>query len=294
MNISFLQLEGHPSLDAVFHCLVQQLKEHGITAEYITSLRPADEESGPDLSIAHNSIDLRELPPDRVMLGKRTINRHERLVVAQEAGAPVTPWISPIDCQSILDYFSAIAADKLVFKRDLSLRRTGVRLISPDEPLPQDIVPLADVVMQLLSLDPTTYKTDVFVDTFVGAYALPTRPIGSPDFLKASPRAEAWEPPAEVIEACRKVGRRLLPYGCGYFSIDWMRAGHGFSIIEINTCNVGLRRTWLRWPSYLENYVTGIRNFLASGLCAPTMSESLLAAGVLSSRLNSENSIVAK
>jgi hypothetical protein len=294
MNISFLQLEGHPSLDAAFNGLVEQLKAHDITAEFITSPRPADTEPEPDLTILHNSDSPRELLPNRVMLGRRTINRHERLVAAQDAGAPVTPWISPSDPRSIPDFFSAIDADKLVFKRDLSLRRNAVQLISSDEPPPQDIVPMADVVMKLLTLDPITYKTDVFVDTFVGAYALPTRAIGSPDFLEPSPRAEAWEPPAEVMEACRKVGRALLPYGCGYFSIDWMRAERGFSIIEINTCNVGLRRTWLRWPSYLENYVTGIRNFLASGLRAPTTGESFLAAGALRSRLISGNSMVGK
>ena len=290
MNISFLQLEGHPSLEPVFHGLVEQLAAHGIMAEFITSPHPADKKPEPDLTIVHNSDHPIGMFPNRVMLGRRTINRHERLVVAQDAGAPVTPWISPSGSRSIPDFFSAIGADKLVFKRDMSLRRNAVQLISSDEPLPQDIAPMADVVMKRLTLDPITYKTDVFVDTFVGAYALPTRAIGSPDFLEPSPRAEAWDPPAEVLEACREVGRALLPYGCGYFSIDWMRAERGFSIIEINTCNVGLRRTWLRWSSYLENYVTGIRNFLASGLHAPTTGESFLATDALRSRLASGNS----
>eukprot|EP00903_Cladosiphon_okamuranus_P003505 g3503.t1 len=119
------------------------------------------------LFIVHNHDEDYPFVAERRLLGYRTINRQEQLVLAMEAGATVARWTAPESKEKVAAFSEKVGSESLIYKSDSASRRGAERLLRAGEQFPADARPDADVVMELPTEDPTTYKVDVFYDTVV-------------------------------------------------------------------------------------------------------------------------------
>lgn len=258
--------EGHPAevLDATNDRLIARLVEAGIDAGWTRRL-PRDLGAG-DVLVAHRTFRTPYPMPEVCLLGQRLTNRRERLLVCEDAGVPVAQWATPERAEEVLALFERWDTDAVLLKRDRSYRRRGVALLTPGDPVPP-YDPTADVFQRVLRGDPRTYKVAVFWDTAIAVRVMGTRSVFDPEFVPAlSTQYLVYPPPPELLELASRLGRAFLGYGAGYMSIDFMREGDRWYVIEVNPCGVGRRTSWRLWPGlYGDRYALGVQRWLESG-----------------------------
>jgi hypothetical protein len=127
--------------------------------------------------------------------------------------------------------------------------------------------------MKLVVEDPTTYKVDVFFDEILGSRAYLTPSLDSPNFYNDELESEPFDAPSSLVDFAKTAGNVLSAYGAGYISIDFMRVGSDFAVIEANTSGVGIVTMWSLFPDqYVKRYSDAILCWLSSGGAARSLS----------------------
>ncbi|MEM7428894.1 MAG: hypothetical protein AAF441_22635 [Pseudomonadota bacterium] len=218
--------------------------------------------------ILHDPVHENGIPKDARAFGQRTLNRRERLVLADRLGLPVPRWCSISERDELADVFDRLEAPHFLYKADWSYSRGGVRLVSAERTVGLDrFDPDGDVFMHVLDGCPHTHKVDVFYSRVIGCRRLHTRSVLDPSFPKSfSDPSELGEIPAMADDLSR-LGRDVMAYGVGLLNVDVMVDSAGREwVVELNTCSVGREATWMRWPdTYLPGYAEGIVRWAEDG-----------------------------
>jgi phenylacetate-coenzyme A ligase PaaK-like adenylate-forming protein len=201
-------------------------------------------------------------------LGQRTLNRFQRMAIADEHGVPVAAFGSPGNDEG-LSRLAREWGETAVLKYDWSSRRNGVLprpLGSDRKPFPLDFGVGRDVFMEFLADDPWTYKIDVFGGTILGGWILQTRSMRNANWqVIENQELLDFDPPMALQQKICALGERLLEHGVGNASFDLMRAAGGFRLIEANTCAVSTA-AWARNP---ERYASRLASAIIQILKRP-------------------------
>lgn len=252
----------HKGLD--FLC--EGLNKDGVDARWFVS--PSEAPEGAIL-ILHDPVEVGEIPKDCKVLGQRTLNRRERLVLAEQCGLPVVAWSAVDQLDEIPELFDRWQVDEILFKADWSYARCGVQMLTRRhwQPFsPRRFNPDADIFMRILNGRPDTYKVDHFYDHAFACRHMHTasvyRNFYGP-FSKSNSVAELPPLHAGYIQ----LGHAVMRHGVGFSGTDIMYDRNEEPwIIELNTCSLGREQTWMCWPGlYLHGYLQGLRNWIADG-----------------------------
>ena len=269
-----------PQFASVFCELDRTLRARGIRVEF--SRRT------PERCEDYWSVLLHEPQPNLVptrrssVLGQRTLNRRERLWLAEAIGLPVVPWSSPRTSQDLLTLLTRWRRDVAVLKLDSSPDRKGVSLLSTGDRLPDSYSPLSDVIMLYVDDDPMTVVVDVFFDQVVGTFVLDTPPIRAKSFRTADYAVGRITPTEEVIRIAAKLGPTLMRYGAGYVSVHLMKYEGRYAIVDINTSRPSPELAWPRWRStYIGGYAHALTEWVALAQTPPRWDRVVAATGML-------------
>ncbi|MCB1055301.1 MAG: hypothetical protein KDD11_07275 [Acidobacteria bacterium] len=151
----------------------------------------------------------------------------------------------------------------ILWKRDESFSRKGVRPVTRAELPGLDFEAGADVFMPILQTDPATIKVDAFFDRVIAARRFDTKSVFDPRFHQTVATVEWLDLPAPLTEELAALGVVLASYGCAYWSADLMAWNGGLGIIELNTCSVGRKLTWpFAERLYLRGYCSGLKRLV--------------------------------
>ena len=263
-NKSVVILDCNHNLDVphiVFIEMTTRLAQRGINL--IVDKHWSDEYITSDLIIGADPLVDNENLLDCRILGQRTLNRRTRLDFADQFGALIAPYGSPLDDIELTTLATGWGVNCAVLKYDWSARRTGVFFWPLDsdrrKPFPNDFNSTCDIFMAFQDGDPQTYKVDAFGGVLLGAYILPTPDMREPEWQQISQREHvSFDPPQHVKKQICEISQNLLNEGAGYTSFDLMCCKGEFRIIEMNTCGVGTGR-WNEEPEkYARNYSDAI------------------------------------
>jgi len=265
MREKFCIIDAAYDKNASFYTTLQErLSDVGINLSVLTKPYPGMEYFKAVL-LAH-PMRTKFFKKDQKILGLRTINRKQRLVIASEVLSEqyVAPWSSPSNDEELKEVVSTWGSDQYIFKYDWSAAKRGVRIKNiQTEGLPNDYNNTKDVVMKYLDEDPITYKVDIFCGNVLNGWALQTKSIEHEDFLKYTKTPKVFQIPADLRLELEKLSEVLIEYGCGYASFDMMNYEGNLKIIEMNTNSVGRNISWANFGDiYLDTYTSAIQNLL--------------------------------
>lgn len=207
-----------------------------------------------DAVVAMDPVPLAAIAQGVIVLGRRTMNRAERLMVAEESGVRTARWQCAVDVGN-----NHADRSLCVLKYDWSFGRCGVSLVDFTDNW-QSTVGNGDVLMERLAEDPRTFKLDLLCGSIVGSWGLNTRPIEDVAFRDPTGEPFLWHCPDIVKEAAERLSRILIDRGVGYMSVDYMRTRGGYLAIELNTCSAGRMIPWSRWGSrYVKGFCRGLQ-----------------------------------
>lgn len=260
--------------------LCNELKTEDVIANWHKNIVKANSNS---IILVHDPVNYNLIPTLSTVFGQRTLNRRQRLILAEQAGLPVPRWVSQFKEQAIEKLFEEWRVEHILYKSDLSFQRKNVFLLSKKNFREyRNSFSNGDVLMEPICGLSDTYKIDIFYDSIIGCRKLPTKSIHSPDFYKpCSDSSLEKVVPSSLHDSLRNLGKLLPHYGAGLTSVDFMLdTNMNPWVIELNTCSVGRDTTWSRWkPIYLEGYKAGIiswlRNFPFNSSFQKTESEIL-------------------
>ena len=174
-------------------------------------------------------------------LGMRTLNRLQRLQIAEQCGVRTVPWVPAELTKEALGK---------VLKFDWSYGRRGVFLLDETniQQLMQRVDPSRDILMDYVSGDPTTFKVDVACGVVLGCWALRTHPIESSLFRSTGTPFHEWDADPKTLTAISALSKRLIEEGVFLSSVDLMRVAGDFCAIEVNSCSVGRATSWTLAP----------------------------------------------
>jgi hypothetical protein len=251
--------------------LCRILNETGITASWCGRIEDACPEA---ILLLHDPVDERNIPKSCKVYGQRTLNRRQRLVLAERLGLRVPRWCSLDSAEQLLDIFDNWRVDHFLYKADWSYSRSGVRLVTHDKLVALNrFDPSGDIFMEVLEGSPHTFKVDVFYDKVIGCRKLFTRSVFDQKFARSFTKtSELGERPA-VEPELQHLGQNVFNYGVGLLNVDIMLDEHGREwVIELNTCSVGRDATWKRWPeTYISGYAKGIMRWVDDGCVGRSM-----------------------
>ena len=245
--------------------LCATLESVGMTTDWHADVTDASPGS---TVLVHDPVDDDRIPEGCRVFGQRTLDRRQRLLVAEQCGLPVPRWRSLERVDQVVELLDEWGVDQLLYKADRSYQRKGVLLARRGRIVPRAIArPDADVFMVILDGDPHTLKIDVFLDQIIACRKTFTRSVFDRKFRSGFTAYSSLEPIPPIEPQLKALGRALLDYGAGLTSVDVMidRAGRPW-VIELNTCSVGREATWRRWPDlYLEGYIEGLARWVRDG-----------------------------
>lgn len=258
---------NHRVVPVVLDRVIAQLGAAGVDARWGTRLPRQIRDD--DVVIAHEPL---ARPPERgCVLGQRLLNRRQRLVVLAHAAVPVAPWAAPRDGRGVVALFDRWGVETILYKADWSWRRKGVLVVRRDDTLGYD--PTGDVFMQILGGDPDTYKVDLFRDVVLGARVYRTPSAHDPRFHHDPHPSSPYQPSRRLREISQRAGSALARYGSGYLSLDFMRAGGRWVLIEANISGVGIVDPWRMRPhQYADRYAAGVLAWLGARESRPALS----------------------
>lgn len=222
---------------------------------------PSVAEASPGATLlVHDPVQEDRIPERCQVLGQRTLNRRQRLILAEQSGLPVPRWRSLERKGQIVPLLDEWGVDHVLYKADYSYMRKGIRLVTRGR-VPDDIVNAdADVFMAIVEGSPHTLKIDLFFDEIIACRKTFTRSVFDPKFRKSFTEFSSLGKIPPLLPQLRALGRALLYHGVGLTGVDVMidREDEPW-VIELNTCSVGREATWRRWPDlYIGGYVAGI------------------------------------
>jgi len=194
------------------------------------------------------------------VFGLRNLNRYKRLEILKQLDIPVLPFIDAQDAFEILRF----PEEKIiVFKKDISSRGKGVRLIQLKNISKLSFKPGKDVLMEYNFWDSRTFKVDCFFTIPISVRVFDSFLEEQSGKFNVPTNYALLEPiPSEIIEIVNIVGKELYKHYCLYYSIDFMLSQHGFCVIEINTSEVARLDAWvINDKLYSEKIIIGIQQF---------------------------------
>lgn len=248
-----------PKNEGFYDQLIVETEKHGLSVTYCKEL---EEDPKYDAYVLAAPTAIPQLGPDETVLGLRTLNRKDRLIIAEQVVSAdlMARWAAPGSEEELSSVLASWGKNEYIFKYDWSAGRRGVRLFSPDkDQLPEDYDPDRDVVMEHLNEDSYTYKADLCCGVLMNAWFLRTAGIASGEFYAHTKKPSQYELPEAVKLQLEKLSVELMRYGSAYISVDMMHYNGEYKIIEINTNSVGRNIAWKRFgDAYLENYPKGL------------------------------------
>lgn len=247
------------TIHKVIHEIGRRLAENGIQLTVASAW--SDSYASADLIIGSHPISARPILLGARIFGQRTVNRFQRMDIAERAGALVARFGSPANDEELTE-LARPWVDGAVLKYDFSSARKDVfhwSFGADRRTFPIDFKVGTDVFMEFLGSDPLTYKIDAFAGNILGGWILPTRDMREQNWQTMEiRRPDAFEPPPELVQGIQAASEALVQYGVGHASFDLMQNSDGYALIEINTCNVGTE-VWDDWPDiYAANYSKAI------------------------------------
>lgn len=263
-SICFVDRSESDDVQSGLQCLCNILAEANIEAEWCSHAGDAKPGS---ILILHDPVPPDYIPDDCRVLGQRTLNRRERLVLAEQCGLPVPGWRSIRTPDEIIDCMDQWNVECVLFKPDWSYGRKGIRVLRrEDVPGFTEFDPDADVIMRIVDGDHHTYKYDVFFSGIIGCRHIFTRSVlFDPSFHRSFTQVSKLGSKFPVMKEMKTLGRAAVDYGVGLFGIDIMfdRAERPW-VIELNTSSVGRDATWRHWPDvYIPGYADAIKQWVA-------------------------------
>jgi hypothetical protein len=261
------------------------LRESGIRADWCGQVDAAARGS---ILLLHDPIQEEDIPDACQVLGQRTLNRRERLVLAEKCGLSVPTWSSLESQGEVLDLMDKWNVDHLLYKADWSYSRKGVHVVTRDNvPTLGRFNSDADIFMRIVGGNHHTFKVDVFFDRIIGCRHLFTRSVlldkhFHRSFTGTSRLGEI--PPLE--NEMKALGHAVMHHGVGLFGIDVMFDGDARPwVIELNTSSVGRDATWRHWPdTYVSGYAEAIKCWVREGCQAQYCNGISPSASTLSAR----------
>lgn len=264
-----------PLNESFYERLVTKMANEGIEISYVNDLEKAPKLSAPLLLAS--AMGIKGMDNDEIVLGLRTINRKERLQIAEEIvpSSLIARWAAPENESALAKVLEDWGKEAYVFKYDWSAGRRGVKLLKyGTDVLPEDYDPGKDIVMEYLDEDPYTYKADLCCGVLLNSWFLRTVDITADNFNAYTKKPAQYDLPLEVIEQLEKLSTELIRYGSGYISIDMMKYKGTYQIIEINTNSVGRNISWKHFgDTYLETYPKSLKRLLDSKESLPRLAE---------------------
>ena len=261
------------------------LRESDIHAEWCNH---AGDAAPGAILLLHDPVQEEHIPDGCQVLGQRTLNRRERLVLAEKCGLSVPSWSSLESQVEIPDLMDKWNVDHLLYKADWSYSRKGIHVVNRDNvPTLGRFNADADIFMRIISGNHHTFKVDVFFDRIIGCRHLLTRSIlfdkrFHRSFSGASRLGDI--PPME--NEMRALGHAVMQHGVGLCGIDVMFDGNAKPwVIELNTSSVGREATWRHWPdTYITGYAEAIIHWVREGCRAQYCNGISSTASILSAR----------
>jgi hypothetical protein len=264
-----------PMNEDFYKRLEARMIKEGVKVSYFNELCEASKESSAVLLAVPLSME--GIDNAQIVLGLRTINRRERLQVAEQVVSEslIARWASPETELELAEVLSQWGSNSYVFKYDWSAGRRGVKLLQHgSNGLPEDYASDKDIVMEYLDDDPYTYKADLCCGVLLNAWFLRTVSITEDNFNAYTRDPAQYELPEEVQCQLERLSTELMKYGAGYISIDMMKYKGKFKIIEINTNSVGRNISWQHFgDTYLNTYPEGIKQLLNNLSTLPTLGD---------------------
>ena len=269
--VQFVDGSGSQHVQNGLSNLCKRLRQWGFVADWC----PRVEEASPGcILFLHDPVNESSIPEGCVALGQRTLNRRQRLVLAEQYGLPVPRWRSLDNQNQIASLFDEWNVNHFLYKADWSYSRAGIRLMRPD-----NVISLGkfdsdgDVFMEVLEGCPHTFKVDVAFDQIIACRKLFTRSVFDRKFRNGFAAPSMLSEVRSLQTELRNIGKAAFDYGVGLMNVDIMIDGYGKSwVIELNTCSVGREATWKRWPDiYIDGYANGVARWMTKkhpGLCS--------------------------
>ncbi len=263
--LNFVDYSKSEHVQRALSQLCSNLGQVGIQASWFGRVEHAPRDA---TLLLHDPVDEQRIPEGCRALGQRTLNRRERLVLAERCGLCVPRWRSLTDQDDVAPLFDEWGVDNILYKADWSYSRAGIRLKTRNKWTPViRFNPDADVYMQILDGSPYTYKVDVFFDQIIACRKLLTRSVFDRKFYRGFTGVSSLAEIPPIEEKLKSLGRAVFDYGVGLTGVDLMfdRDGKAW-VIELNTCSVGRAATWRRWPqAYMTGYTRGVRRWVDEG-----------------------------
>ena len=189
------------------------LGQSGIVAHWCRSVKDALPGA---ILLLHDPVDQNTIPEGFQVLGQRTLNRRQRLVIAEKCGLSVPRWCSLEKQDDIALLFDEWDTAQFLYKADWSYSRGGIRLMTPNNLVwLNKFNPYGDVFMEVLGGCPHTFKVDVFFDRIIANRILFTRSVFDRKFgMGFTGRSTLGEIPA-IEPQLRALGREVFNYGVG-------------------------------------------------------------------------------
>ncbi len=284
-SIYFVDRSQSEAVQSGLARLCSILSESGIHANWCSQV---DEAACGAILVLHDPVAEDLIPDGCRVLGQRTLNRRERLVLAEQCGLPVPRWSSLESQGEIVELMDKWNVDFVLYKADWSYSRRGVCVMARDKlktlgRFNSD----ADIFMRIIGGNYHTFKVDMFFDQFIGCRHLLTRSVlfDKRFYRGFTGVSRLGELPALENEM-KALGHAVMNYGVGLFGIDVMFDGDDNPwVIELNTSSVGREATWRRWPEiYIDAYAQGIKRWVREGCKAQYCNGISPAASMLSAR----------
>jgi hypothetical protein len=264
-----------PINEGFYERLVARMVMDGIVINYCKKFSAAPKDA---VLLLAESCELPGIEPDRIVLGIHTINRKERMEVAEQVIPKnlIARWASPANEMELAETLLNWGVNTYVLKYDWSYGRRGVKLLYGTEQLCKDYDPDKDIVMEYLDDDPYTYKAELCCGVLLNTWLLQTVPIPAANFNEFTGVPIQYILPEDIKQQLERLSVELMRYGSGYISIDMMMYKGEYKIIEINTTSIGRNISWRHFGNaYLDTYPEGLKRLLANLSGLPTFGDIL-------------------
>ena len=267
LTINFIDRSKSQKVQQGLDFLCQQLCSDGVKAAWYPNVTQAEPGA---ILLLHDPEDADKIPAGCQVIGQRCLNRRQRLVLAEQCGLPVARWRSVEKVEQIRDIFNHWQVESLLYKADWSYSRNGVKRLNLDDWMPFNMArfnPQADVIMEILTGQPDTYKVDIFYDQVIACRHMHTRSVFDKRYYRSLDGYSELGQIPPLHQGLTKLGKALFNYGQGFSGADVMFDQYNQPwIIELNTSSLGREGTWERWPeTYLEGYLSGLRHWIGDG-----------------------------